>query len=635
MSHSSHVVVTDPNSFSNCTSIRVQHFHLNLFVDFAQSSLIGTTRLDLVAEADAVSQVILDSNHLKVDKVEQSTSFGSNDVQAAPLKFSFGAAHEAFGTPLIIELNAPVNKGQQLSLVIHYATSPSASAIQWLPPAQTAGKVHPYLFTQCQAIHARSLMPCMDTPSIKSTYSADVTVEKPLVPLMSALREGEAKPSTTHGEKFIVQSFTQKVPIPSYLTALAVGALESRKLGPRSHVWSEKETVDAGAYEFADTERFLAEGEKICGPYAWGQYDILLLPPSFPYGGMENPCLTFVTPTLLAGDRSLASVVIHEICHSFFGNLVTSQTWEHFWMNEGFTVFLERKIVGAIKGKAHQDLHAIIGWNDLQKSVDHFGHDHGYTCLHVHLTGVDPDDAFSSVPYEKGFNFLCYLESLVGGPELMNPFLRAHCDRFANSVVNCFVWKEFFLNYFKDKVAAEKLDSIDWGLWLDKPGMPPVKPDFDQSLVAETKVLAKKVLEDVTQIKKEDIQHYDSSQTVVFLETLVDAQAALSAEEKTGKFVETLNKLDDILSLSSSKNSEIRLRWCTLVVRSQIVAKYEVVTKFLLEQGRMKFIRPLYRELFTNGGEAGKTLAVDTFKKHGSMYHSIAQKMVAKDLELA
>ena len=231
---------------------------------------------------------------------------------------------------------------------------------------------------------------------MKAPYKASITVPAALTALMSAVSTGE---EVTDGGKKKTFHFEQKVPIPSYLIALAAGNLVSREIGPRSKVWSEASMVDAGAFEFAETEKFISTAEEVCGPYVWGRYDILLLPPSFPYGGMENPCLTFVTPTLLAGDRSLANVVAHEIAHSWMGNLVTNQTWEHFWMNEGFTVFVERKIVGRMYGNEEYGLHSEIGWQDLVDSVDHYGCEHEFTQLHVPLDGVDPDDAVRVVVY--------------------------------------------------------------------------------------------------------------------------------------------------------------------------------------------------------------------------------------------
>jgi leukotriene-A4 hydrolase len=286
-------------------------------------------------------------------------------------------------------------------------------------------------------------MPCQDTPAAKCTYSARLVVPSPLTALMSAL-------STRHepvgDAKQVAFYFEQKVPIPSYLLALAVGCLEKRDISPRCAVWSEKEAADKARFEFEDTERFLAIAEEICGPYAWGRYDILLMPPSFPYGGMENPCLTFVTPTLLAGDKSLANVVAHEIAHSWMGNLVGCETWEHFWMNEGNIYLLLRVLIAVVprfhclfgtqdlqssswqvcftslfcasprpyRFSAAMHLEAITGWNSLIGSVNAYGCCHKFTELHVNLKGCDPDDAFSSIPYEKGFNFLFYLESIVG-----------------------------------------------------------------------------------------------------------------------------------------------------------------------------------------------------------------------------
>ncbi|KAL1110315.1 hypothetical protein AAG570_007848, partial [Ranatra chinensis] len=356
-----------------------------------------------------------------------------------------------------------------VNFLIIYKTSSKASALQWLRPEQTASKEFPYLFSQCQAIHARSLLPCQDSPSVKFTYSAEVVVPENLIALMSALRMGEEL--VTGGKK--IYKFNQPVVIPSYLIAIAVGKLESKRIGPRSTVWSEKEIIERAAYEFAQTEEFIQIAEKICGPYVWGIYDLLVLPPSFPYGGMENPCLTFVTPTLLAGDRSLADVVAHEISHSWTGNLVTNSTFEHFWLNEGFTVFIERKILGHISGQEARHFHAIGGLNDLQQAVDRMGHSNPLTKLIVNLDGVNPDDAFSTCPYEKGHTFLFYLENLVGGPDVFNPFLKAYIENYKFKSITSDHFKAFFLNYFK---SHNDLKEIDWDLWLNSSGMPPVTP---------------------------------------------------------------------------------------------------------------------------------------------------------------
>ena len=305
-------------------------------------------------------------------------------------------------------------------------------------------------------------------------------------------------------------------------------------------------------------------------------------------------------------------------------------------MNEGFTVFLERKIVQALHGKAHQDLHAQIGLNDLQKSVDRFGASHDYTCLCPRLKGVDPDDCFSSVPYEKGFNFLTYLENLVGGEKVMNPYLRAHCERYAHSTVNSQQFREFFMSYMRDtaKVPAETLAQIDWDKWYFTPGMPPVANKFDQSLIKGSEELAARLVAggaEAEKITADSIKGWDSAQIVILLESLISAQAKALAADKGASFQARLEAIDSIFHFTSSRNSEVRFRWLTLCIRQGMRDRDPAVEAFLREQGRMKYIRPLFRDLYNSGG-AGREFAVNLFEKIKGGYHSIAAKMVGRDL---
>jgi leukotriene-A4 hydrolase len=615
----------DPNTYANNHEVRVSHVHLALAADFGAHVLRGHVDLTLEVLKAGSNRVVVDAKTLRIKAVTDA-------VSGAAVKFELGAHDDVFGAPLIAALPS---SGK---LRIAYETSPDSSAIQWLPASQTAGKRHPYMFTQCQAIHARALLPCQDTPSHKCPYTGEVTVEKPLVALMSALGDGEAPHADGKATTF---RFRQPVPTPSYLIAIAAGALEKREIGPRSAVWSEKEMVDAGAHEFAQTEDFLRAAEAVCGPYVWGRYDILLLPPSFPYGGMENPCLTFVTPTLLAGDRSLANVVAHEIAHSWMGNLVSPRSWEHFWLNEGFTVFLERKIVKAVFGEKAQHLHAIIGWRALRDSVERFGHDHPYTVLNVKLKGVDPDDAFSSVPYEKGFNLLWYLEGLVGGPAAMDPFLRAHCERFKFGVTDSDEWRAFFVDYFKGRVAPDKLAAIDWDAWFHKPGMPPAPmPPFDTTLSDASFRLADALLGGQHRVAAADVAGWSSSQTVVLLERLLTRQSEeLAAAKSAGnvdavksRYAAILRAIGEPYGLLHSRNAEVRHRWYELCIRADVEEVFPAVVAFLGEQGRMKFTRPLYRDLFQS--PKGRKHALEAFAKFRGGYHSICAKMCAKDLEL-
>jgi leukotriene-A4 hydrolase len=417
-------------------------------------------------------------------------------------------------------------KDAELGVRISYKTDPAlCAAVQWLEPSQTMGKKHPYLYTQCQAIHARSMLPCQDTPSVKSTFSAKVAVACELVALMGAERLGSGPHSSNPA--LTVFSFRQNVPIPTYLAALVVGALESKRIGPRSHVWCEKEMVEKAAWEFEETEKMLSAAEEVVGEYQWGQYDILVLPPSFAYGGMENPCLTFLSPSLLAGDRSLANVIAHELSHSWTGNLVTNENWEEFWMNEGFTTFLERRIAAKVFNEKERHLQASVGWNQMEDAIRSFekqGKAH-YTPLVPELKGLHPDDVFSCIPYEKGSSFLFYLETLIGGPGTLDGFLKAHIAKFRYRTVTTEQWKQFLLEYFHKEVSNGVLEEVEWEKWIREPGMPPLKPLFDTTLADASIALAEKwaAVQDISstsQFSSDDITNMSSLALQYFLDVL-------------------------------------------------------------------------------------------------------------------
>ena len=622
----------DPNSFANVQDVVVESFDLNLDVNFRSKTLSGYIDMKTKALRDA-KQIVMDTKDLSISKIV--------DGKGAALGYELSDADAVFGAKLTVQMPGGESKaGESASIRIYYSTSPKSSAIQWLPPSNTAGKKHPYLFTQCQAIHARAMFPCQDSPGVKSTYKATVRVPAPLVALMSAQRvtTGSSGSKSTDSEVSEFK-FTQPVPTPSYLVALVVGALEERKIGPRSSVWSEAEMVDAGAAEFADTEQYLKTAESIVGPYVWGRYDILLLPPSFPYGGMENPCLTFVTPTLLAGDKSLATVVVHEISHSWMGNLVTCKTWVDFWMNEGFCRFLELKILKALMGAKFFDLFACIGLKALRESVARYGTKHNYTKMRPNLDGVDPDDAFSSVPYEKGMNFLIYLEGVVGGDTKMNPFLRAYCEKFKFKAVTAEAFRDFFMSYFASKgVDKTKLNSIEWDQWWNTTGMPYKANTFDTSLADASVAAANGIMKGIIPDAKR-VAGWSTQQSVVFLDTLEDLEVAFLEAKKGGDGVarkDMRERLEPLAkacpSISQSKNSEIRFRWCKVCIRADREAVFPDAIKFITEQGRMKFVRPLYRLLFASG--PGRQRALETFAKAKGMYHPVAAKMLEKDLGL-
>jgi leukotriene-A4 hydrolase len=604
--------VTEPTSRSNFQKIATTHLSFDLNVDFHSKVVSGTVSFALLRRDEYVDELILDTRDLVIHECWCKTS-GFDSF--TPTEHSLSEPpHPIFGSALKIRL-----KKNATQVKVRFETTDKSSALQWLNPSQTAGKRHPYLFTQSQAIHARSFFPCQDAPGVKATYDAKITVPAPLVALMSAVSTGSSK-----NAEQATYHFRQQVPMPSYLVALAVGDLESRELGPRSRVWSEPSMVELAHYEFVDTEKFLSTAEQLAGDYVWGRYDLLVLPPSFPYGGMENPCLVFLTPTLLAGDRSLVNVVAHEIAHAWFGNLVTNATWEDFWMNEGFTVFAERRIIAKLFGENRAGLKAVLGKRHWKEDVDRYGANHPFTKLHVDMRGsdVDPDDSFSSVPYEKGCAFLEHIERLVGGPTRFEKFLKEYVQKFRFGFVDVASFREFVEAKFPDL-------RIDWDTWVYGTGIPPEDaPAVDNVLVA----LAERVADvwcatGTTPPEAAGAStSWSSDQLTVMLEKFVDIQASKALSETI------LRDVDACFGFSDSRNSEIRFKWNTLCLRmpNPTQSCYEDTVDFLGEQGRMKFVRPLYRDLF----KANKQLALDTFAKNKDNYHSIAQKMIARDLAL-
>ncbi|CAG8485221.1 8100_t:CDS:10 [Diversispora eburnea] len=595
-------MVYDPNTLSNITEVQTTHIDLNFNVNFKQKNIDANVVLKLVSLVDNVNKVILDTNHLNIKHVLFS---GVN------LKYTKAPQDEKFGSALIIDLNKQLPINTEFSLEIAYTTSEEGKAVQWLEPSQTAGKKHPYLFTQCQAIHARSLLPCQDTPAFKFGYCAKVEVPQPLRALMSAIEAGEEE-NIEKGTQ--IYKFKQKVKIPSYLIALAVGNLVGKRIGPRSTIWTEPEYLDIAAWEFEDTEKFISIGENLLTPYEWKKYDLLVLPPSFPYGGMENPCLSFVTPTLLSGDKSLVDVVAHEISHSWMGNLVTTLNWEHFWLNEGWTVFIERKIYGRLYGEKASEFEAIIGLKSLKEDIDHFKDNPNFTSLVQKLQGIDPDDCFSTVPY------------VIGGPEYFEPYMKAYVQEFAGKSITTDYWKRYLYSYVEKHYGIEKkalLDTIKWEDWLHSPGMPPVENKFDETFAKACKDLAQRwddaqKTEKFDEFSSKDIANFTTKQKMVFLDHLYEYPAFIHSA------IEALSK---IYAFDAVQNSEIKFRWQKLCLRLEYEPIFPYVVKFLTAQGRMKYIRPLYRQ---NGSE----LAKKTFIENRSLYHPIAAAMIEKDLGL-
>ncbi|GAB1528119.1 Leucyl aminopeptidase yscIV [Rhizoctonia solani] len=641
------MTVLDPATQSNYIEVTTKHVHFDWTIDWKQRIIVGSATHDLVANQDGVKRVVFDTSYLEIHGAE---------VAGASVEYELKQRHPVMGNALEISLPSPLQKGDQIVLRISYSTTNQCTAVGWLDKEQTSGKQFDYLFSQCQPIHARSLAPLQDSSSVKITYSADVMSVLPV--LMSALRlspptDGPAHQGKEVGVELVRYQYNQPIAIPSYLIAIASGNVIYKPFAPvpgrqwKTGVWTEPEQMDAAFWEFSeDTSRYVLQAEEILTPYEFGVYDLLLLPPSFPYGGMENACLTFVTPTLLTGDRSLVDVVAHEISHSWFGNNVSCADSGHFWLNEGWTTYTERLLKGMLHTPAERDFSYIIGEKALIDALEHYKDRPRFQRLVIdYAYGEDPDDAYSRVPYDKGSNFLLYLERLLGGLDVFLPYARDYINTFRGQSIRTDEWKAHLYAYFEKHGGEDKLkvlNSVDWQEWLHGEGTKlPVKIEYDTKLAERSYQLAAKWNDSRTidpgnlPFSAKDLHEFSSNQTVVFLERLqrYDPLPALH-----------IKSLGEIYSLDTTMNSEIRLRWYELALSAQepaplawstraaewVVGGGKGVDAGRGVKGRMKFCRPTFRAIY----KVDPTLAKSSFEAHKAEFHPIARRMIAKRLIL-
>ena len=578
----------DYHSFANPESIKVTHLSLDLTVDFTKKVLVGTAQLDFERVDVNAQQLILDTRDLTIDGVS---------AKGKEINFDLASADSFLGAALTIDIPADVN-----SVLISYQTSPKASGVQWLTPEQTAGKKHPFLFTQAQAIHARSFIPLQDSPQVRMTYEATIRTPIELLAVMSASNE----PDTPRDG---VYQFSMPQPIPAYLIALAVGDLHFKPMGERTGVYSEKGILDAAAAEFADTESMLIATEKTFGPYSWERYDLLILPPSFPFGGMENPRLSFITPTVIAGDKSLVALIAHELAHSWSGNTVTNATWRDLWLNEGFTTYLTYRIMQMIYGDERFEMEAVLGRQDLQADIDSLPAND--QIMAIDLRGRDPDDVFSNIPYEKGALFLRELEHKVGR-ENFDQFLLGYFEKFAFKSITT----DQFVSYLdqtllKDHSANLSKQRIEQ--WIFQPGIPdgaPVPKSDAFSVVDQARDdwLAGKI-----QANKIDSEKWVVHQWLYFLNNMPEK---LSQEQ--------LADLDKTFALTNSKNNEIAHSWLLISVNNWYQPAFKRLHDYLTSIGRNKLVKPLYKALSQTPD--GKVMAQKAFAEAKAGYHPLTVK---------
>lgn len=585
----------DVHSYSTPDEVVVRHLSLELTADFDASQLRGAATLR-IENLEGTDKLVLDTRDLEIKGV----TLGVDATEAA---YRLGENQSSHGRPLEIDITP------ETTLVkIEYATSPDAAAVQWLTPEQTAGKAHPFLFTQSQAILARTWVPCQDTPAVRMTYDAKITVPAGLLALMSA--ENPTRKNDTG-----VYTFDMPQAIPSYLLALAIGDIEFRAFDERSGVYAEPPVIEKAAKVLEDTPAMMHAAEKLYGPYRWGRYDIIVLPPSFPFGGMENPRLTFATPTILASDKSLVALVAHELAHSWSGNFVTNATWNDFWLNEGFTSYFELRIMEEVYGRDDAEMLALLSYKDMVDEIDELGHTSRDTHLLLDIAKErDPDEGMTGVAYDKGYHFLRLVEETVGR-ERFDAFLRGWFDSHAFQSATT----GDFVGYLNAELLDENpqwKEAVDLDAWVYGPGIP-------------------------SNLRKAESSRFDKvdAQLGAFVggtparDLATEGWTTQEWRRFVGKLPEEITReqmaeLDLAFDLTNSGNSEIFALWAVETIKREYKPAYPAIEAFLTGMGRRKFLEPIYEELVRT--EDGKTFARTVYRKARPSYHPLSVDAVDK-----
>jgi leukotriene-A4 hydrolase len=587
--------VKDTHTFAKPSEAVVKHLNLDVKVDFDTQTISGKASwtIDNISKGN---EIIFDENTLEISKV----TLGDDENET---KFSLGDEVEFHGKPLKITIEPTTTK-----VNIYYKTTKDAVALQWLKPEQTADKKFPFLFSQGESIWSRTWIPCQDSPSIRFTYNARVTVPKDLMAVMSAV-------NPQHKNDTGIYSFKQDKAIPSYLMAIAVGDLKFKSIDKRTGVYAEPSLIDKAAWEFGELGDMVYAAEKLFGPYRWGRYDVLVLPPSFPYGGMENPNLTFLTPGVIAGDRSLTSLLAHELGHSWSGNLVTNATWDDVWLNEGFTTYVEHRIGEAIFGTKEAQMQDVLSRKVLADNMADYGANNPSTQLKVNVNGKNPDESLSDIPYEKGYAFLQMVENTVG---------RAKFDAFITEYFNSLAFQsittEDFLKYFNkhlikgDQALADKINAEEW---IYKPDVP----------------------KNVTTPVSEDFNAIDQIQKTWRQSGLNGLAAKIKSTNEKQHFIDYLpkdltvaemSKIDQEFNFTKGGNFVIKRQWFVQVLRHQYKPAYPAIEQFMIATSRTGSLQTLYKEMVKT--PEGKIWARQIFEKAKQGYHMTTVQDLQKTL---
>lgn len=586
----------DRFTFAQPEVARVTHVALDLALDFAAKSVAGTATLDIQA-ADGADTVVLDSKGLEIA--------GITDGTGKSLPFTVGDAVADIGAPITVTI------GDTRQITVSYSAA-NAEALQWLSPQQTAGGKHPYLLSQGQPTLNRTWIPTQDSPGIRQTWEARIVAPEPLTVVMSGLVMGDPAAAGDGKRAF---TFKMDKPVAPYLIAIAAGDIVFKELGPRSGVWTEPAMLERAANELADTEKMIDAAEKLYGPYRWGRYDMIVLPPSFPYGGMENPVMTFLTPTFIAGDRSLAGLVAHELAHSWSGNLVTNANWADSWLNEGTTSYFESRIIEELYGARRANQEAALSYAEMEEALAENGMDAPITALHLADADAVPDGGASGIIYDKGAVFLRTVETIVGR-EKFDAWLESWFDRHAfEPATSAMFLADMRENLVKGDTELEAKLMLDE--WVYQPGLPSNAVRSDAAAFAE-----------VDEAAKTYAQTREIDSTAWAKWTAAERQRFLARLPRTLGNTQ-LAGLDRELGLSGTGNNEVLFLWLELALENRYDPAVPVAEKFLSTVGRRKFVAPLFEALMKQGSW-GQPIAKRIYAKTRPTYHAVTQGTVDK-----
>ena len=585
---------SDPHSYTDIDQGMIAHILFWIDVDFSAKVLKikATYRLD----EPVFGSFFLDTRDLTIDRVYK----GDQEIL-----WEIDQYDSIVGDRLHLK-----GLDGHAEFTIEVTTSPDASALQWVTPKQTAGGEHPFLYSQCQSIHARSIFPCQDSPSVRFTYEATVDVQRPLVAVMAAEHiESE------HLEEISQYRYRMPQPIPSYLFGIAVGNIVFEELGPHTGVYSEPEILESAIWEFAENEQTLIEAVKLFGPYLWDRYDVLILPPSFPYGGMENPRLTFLTPSCILGDRSRANLVSHELAHAWTGNLVTNATWEDFWLNEGWTTYAESRITEVLEGDEYSQLYSSIRRKNMLKTMERFGMDSDKTCLKYSQTDIDPDEVFSVIPYEKGASFILLLEQSVGR-EVFDVFIKKYIATFSFQSLTT----EGFISFLEQELP-EAIKNVDVDEWLYAPGYPESAPVLSSSLFDEVKV-------SIDAYESERLP--DSHQIADWIPDQIRLFLLMLPERIP---VDDCRHFERIFNLKDTHNYFMMNRFYQIAVQSGYQDVLPGIERMVGSDGRMVTLAMIFRTMGKEDWTRDK--ARPMFERHRAKHHPTTVMVIERILKKA